>query len=98
MRIICSLVVTAVVAVPAIAAAQTTPAADATGTWSASFNTQNGTAPATLTFKKNGDKITGTIASDQGSTDLEAELKGKALMVWFNYSANGQSIPIEMSG
>jgi hypothetical protein len=98
MRIICSLVVTAVVAVPAIAAAQTTPAADATGTWSASFNTQNGTVPATLTFKKTGDKITGTLASDQGSTDLEAELKGKALTVWFNYNANGQSIPIEMSG
>jgi len=98
MKTMYSLILVAAIAIPAAASAQTAPAADATGTWSASFNTQNGTIPATLTFKKSGDKITGTLASDQGSTDLEAEIKGKALTVWFNYNANGQSIPIEMSG
>jgi hypothetical protein len=98
MKTMYSLILAAAIAIPAAASAQTTPAADATGTWNTSFNTQNGTIPATLTFKKSGDKITGTLASDQGSTDLEAEIKGKALTVWFNYNANGQSIPIEMSG
>jgi hypothetical protein len=88
----------ACLAIPAAASAQTAPAADATGTWNASFSTQNGVIPATLTFKKAGDRITGTIASDQGSSELQAEVKGKALSVWFNYNANGQSIPIEMSG
>lgn len=100
MKITRSLALAALLAVPSAAAAQTpaTAAADATGTWNASFNTQNGAIPATLTFKKSGDKITGTIASDQGSSELEAEVKGKALTVWFNYNANGQSIPVEMSG
>jgi hypothetical protein len=98
MKTMYSLILAAAIAIPAAASAQTTPAADATGTWNASFNTQNGTIPATLTFKKSADKITGTLASDQGSTDLEAEIKGKALRVWFNYNANGQSVPIEMSG
>jgi len=97
MKTIYSLVLVAGLASPAAVSAQTAPA-DATGTWNASFNTQNGTIPATLTFKKSGDKIVGTIASDQGSSELEAEIKGKALTVWFNYNANGQSIPIEMSG
>src|SRR6516164_4731517 len=98
MKTMYSLILAAALAIPAAASAQTTPAADAIGTWNTSFNTQNGTIPATLTFKKSGEKITGTLASDQGSTELEAELKGKALTVWFNYNANGQSIPIEMSG
>ena len=99
MNTIRSLIVTAFVALPVAVAAQTTvPAADASGTWNASFNTQNGVIPATLTLKKSGDKIVGTIASQEGSSDLEAEVKGKALTVWFNYNANGQSIPIEMTG
>jgi hypothetical protein len=97
--IVTALVVTALVALPVALAAQTTaPPADASGTWNASFNTQNGVIPATLTLKKSGDKIVGTIASQEGSSDLEAEVKGKALTVWFNYNANGQSIPIEMTG
>jgi hypothetical protein len=99
MKTLQSLVLAACVAIPGIAAAQTpAPAADATGTWSASFNTQNGVIPATITLKKTGEKIVGTIASQEGSSDLEADVKGKALTVWFNYNANGQSIPIEMTG
>jgi hypothetical protein len=88
--------------VPAAAAAQstttTTTAADALGTWNASFNTQNGVIPATLKLQKNGDKIAGTIASQEGESPVEAELKGAALTVWFNYAANGNQIPVEMTG
>jgi hypothetical protein len=97
MKTMYSLVVAACLAIPAAASAQTAPA-DATGTWNASFNTQNGTIPATLTLKKTADKIVGTIASDQGSNEVEAELKGKTLTVWFNYNANGQTMAIEMTG
>ena len=97
MKTMYSLVLAVCLAIPTAASAQTA-SADATGTWNASFNTQNGTIPATLTFKKAGDKIVGTIASDQGSSELEAELKGKTLTVWFNYNANGQAIPVEMTG
>ena len=83
-------------ALPALAA-QTT-AADATGTWNATFNTQNGAIPAQLKLQKSGDKITGTIASQEGQTPVEAEVKGKSLTVRFNYTANGQAIPVEMVG
>jgi len=99
-------VLTACLAVPMTAAAQSTTttststaaAADALGTWNATFNTQNGAIPATLTFEKSGDKIVGTIGSQQGDSPLEAEVKGKTLSVWFNYSANGNQIPVEMTG
>ncbi len=94
-----TLVLAACLALPASAAAQTTAAAaDPVGTWSASFNTQQGVIAATLKLQKSGDKLGGTIASQDGESPLEAEIKGKSLSVWFNYNANGQAIPIEMTG
>jgi len=94
-------VLAACLAIPVAVAAQgpaAGAAADATGTWNASFNTQQGVIPATLTLQKDGDKITGTISSQEGTSPVEAEVKGKTFTVWFNYNANGQTIPIEMNG
>jgi len=93
-------VLAACLAIPGAAAAQSPAAApaDATGTWNASFNTQQGVIPATLKLQKSGDKITGSIGSQDGESPLEAEVKGKTLTAWFNYNANGQTIPIEMTG
>lgn len=105
MNIVRSLAIAAFLAVPAAAAAQPSapvqtaaPAADVLGTWDASFTTQQGVIPATLKLQKSGDKITGTIGSRDGESPVEAEVKGKSLTVWFNYTANGQQIPIEMNG
>jgi hypothetical protein len=100
MRTLTSLVFVTCLALPALSFAQAAPAAaDALGTWNASFNTQQGVIPATLKLQKNGDKIGGTIASQDGETPVEAEVKGKTLTVWFNYQAGGGGpVPIEMSG
>ena len=97
MKTIFSLIVAACVS--SAAAAQTvTPAADIVGTWNASFNTQQGVIPATLKLQKSGEKITGTIGSQQGENPVEAEVKGNSLTVWFNYDSNGQQLPIVMTG
>jgi hypothetical protein len=53
---------------------------------------------ATLKLQKSGDKLTGSIGSQEGESPVEAEVKGKALTVWFNYSSNGNPIPVEMNG
>jgi hypothetical protein len=99
MKAIVSFVFAASLALATVAAAQTSaPAADAVGTWSATFNTQQGVIPATLKLQKIGDKLTGSIGSQEGESPVEAELKGKSLSVWFNYNANGQPVPIEMTG
>jgi hypothetical protein len=106
MKTLTLVVFAACLAVPMTAAAQSTTtsttatgtAADALGTWNATFNTQNGAIPATLKLEKSGDKIVGTIGSQQGDSPIEAEVKGKTLTVWFNYAANGNQIPIEMTG
>jgi hypothetical protein len=95
MKTLASFALAACVAFPAAAAAQSP---DASGTWNATFNTQNGAQNATLKLQKAGEKMTGTIASDQGQTEVEAQVKDKTLTVWFNFPANGNVIPIEMTG
>jgi hypothetical protein len=99
MKAITSLVFAACLALSTAAFAQAPASAtDPVGTWNASFNTQQGVIPATLKLQKSGDKLTGTIGSQEGESPVEAEIKGKTLTVWFNYSANGQPIPVEMTG
>lgn len=51
-------------AVASPAAAQTT---DVTGTWTASFVTQERTYPARIDIKQESDKLTGTVGSDTGA-------------------------------
>ena len=99
MNTFASFVVAVSLVIPAAAAAQSTPApAEALGTWNATFNTQNGVIPATLKLQKSGEKVTGTIASQEGELPVEAQVKEKTLTVWFNYPSGGNTIPIELSG
>jgi hypothetical protein len=57
--------------VPALARAQ-----DASGRWEATFQTQQGTIPATMILKKDGDKLSGTISSAQGEAAVSGTQKG----------------------
>jgi hypothetical protein len=105
MNIVKALALVVSLALPAASFAQattstTTTAADALGTWNASFNTQQGVINAVLKLEKSGDKVTGSIGGPDGTTPVEAEVKGKTLTVWFNYAGGGGGtpIPIEMSG
>ena len=88
-------IVPLVLALAAPVAAQTpaaSTAADATGTWNATFTTPNGEIPAQIKLTKAGEKLTGTISSQLGESKLEAEQKGKAVTIWFNM--NGQNGPM----
>lgn len=41
------------------------------GTWNVTTNTPMGAQKGTLTLAADGDKLTGTVSSPQGSTDIE---------------------------
>jgi len=97
MKTFASFVLAASLALPASAAAQST-SPDVLGTWNATVNSQNGVIEATLKLQKSGDKLTGTIASNEGELPVEAQVKDKTLTIWFNYPTGGNTIPIEMSG
>ncbi len=63
-RILLSVVIAAAMATAALAA-------DVTGTWSASFDTQVGAQKYTYTFKVDGNKLTGKAKSELAGTESE---------------------------
>jgi hypothetical protein len=104
MKILKTLAVIACLAAPAaaqtpVAPAAAAPAANVVGTWNATVTTAQGQAiPSQVKLKKEGDKLVGTISSDMGESPLEAEVKGKALTIWFNFQGPSGPMAIEMAG
>ena len=81
----------------AVTAAQTAPAkVDVTGIWAFEVQTDNGTGTPQLTFKQEGEKLTGHYSSQMlGEADLTGTVKGQAIQ--FVVAANVQGNAIELS-
>ena len=74
-------------------------AADVTGKWTATFNTQVGEQHYTYTFKVDGEKLTGTAKNDNGTTDItNGTIKGDQISFDESLDFNGQTIPIKYTG
>jgi hypothetical protein len=71
---------------------------DAAGTWDVSFNTPNGAITAALTLKKDGEKLSGSIAGPQGEVAVEGTQKDKAVVVNFSVQTPNGPIAIVMNG
>jgi hypothetical protein len=99
MKKLSALLIALTVAVPAVAQTTTTaPAADVVGTWDVTVNTQQGAIPSQIKLRKDGAKLVGTIASQMGESNIEAEVKEKALAIWFNMQGQNGPMAIEMNG
>src|SRR5688572_25294821 len=79
------------------APAASTAAADVIGTWNATFTTANGEIPAQIKMTKTGAKITGTISSQMGESNIEAEQKDKAVSIWFSMAGQNGPMAIELT-
>jgi hypothetical protein len=77
------------------ASAQTT---DAAGIWDVSFTTPNGPIAASLTLKKDGEKLTGSIAGPQGEVAVQGTQKDKAVSVNFSVQTPNGPFAIVMTG
>ncbi len=74
-------------------------AADITGQWTATFNTQVGEQHYTYTFKVDGEKLTGTAKSDNGTTAIEnGTVKGDDVSFVENLDYQGQKLAITYTG
>jgi hypothetical protein len=74
-------------------------AADVTGQWTATFNTQIGEQLCGGSFKVDGEKLTGTAKSDHGTTDItNGTIKGDQISFDESLDFNGQTIPIQYTG
>jgi hypothetical protein len=72
--------------------------ADAAGTWDLNITTPNGPVTAALTLKKDGEKLTGSIASPQGEVEVQGIQKDKAVTVNFTVQTPNGPFAIAMNG
>jgi opacity protein-like surface antigen len=88
-----------ILAVFAMAAAAPLFCADATGTWTATFDTQVGVQNYTYTFKVEGNKLTGHAKSENGDTEIqEGKVNGDEISFVENLNFQGMPLRIEYKG
>jgi hypothetical protein len=80
---------------PAHASAQAT---NVTGEWTFDVTTDQGSGTPTITFKQDGETLTGTYAGQLGAADLKGTVKGNAIHFTFTIDAGGQAAPVTYDG
>jgi hypothetical protein len=74
-------------------------AADISGQWTATFNTQVGEQHYVYTFKVDGEKLTGTAKSDNGTSEIQnGTVKGDDVSFVENLEYQGQKLTITYVG
>ena len=91
----CAPIVLCALAIAAPAPAQTL---DASGTWDVTFNTQNGPMNASITIRKDGDKLAGTMTGPQGDVPVEGTQKDKVVAISLSVQTPNGPFAIAMSG
>jgi len=69
-------------------------AANITGEWAFNVTTDQGAGTPVITFKQEGEKLTGKYAGQLGNADLTGTLKGNAIHFTFTLDVQGQQAPV----
>jgi len=73
-------------------------AADVTGTWLMTVETQAGTGNPTFTLKQEGDKVTGHYKGQLGEAPVTGMLKGNELTLNYKVSSDAGSLEVKYVG
>ena len=87
-----------IVAVALLASAQVAAQADVTGEWAFNVTTDQGGGTPTITFKQEGEKLTGKYVGQLGSSDLTGTVKGNDITFNFTVDVQGQQAPVTYKG
>ena len=97
----CSIVLLAIaVALPsALLPPQQDKPLEVAGVWALTVETAQGTGNPTLTLKQDGEKLTGTYASQFfGDRDVTGTIKGDAISFSFTVTMEGNTVTVTYSG
>jgi hypothetical protein len=94
-RVLSVVLIAAGLLVPAHLGAQ---AANVTGDWAFTVETDQGGGTPTITFKQDGEKLTGKYNGQLGSADLSGTVKGSAIHFTFTIDVQGQNAPVTYDG
>jgi hypothetical protein len=82
----------------AAAAEMRTQGTNVTGEWLFNVTTDQGSGTPTITFKQDGEKLTGKYVGQLGSSDLTGTVKGNEIAFSFTIDAQGQQAPVNYKG
>jgi hypothetical protein len=72
--------------------------ANVTGEWAFTVTTDQGGGNPTITFKQDGEKLTGKYNGQLGAADLTGTVKGNAITFTFTVDVQGQQAPVNYKG
>ena len=72
--------------------------ADVTGKWAFNVETAAGSGTPSITFKQDGEKLTGHYTGQLGESDLTGTMKGAEIVFTFTIDAQGTMIKATYSG
>jgi hypothetical protein len=73
-------------------------ATNVTGEWAFNVTTDQGGGTPAITFKQDGEKLTGKYAGQLGNADLTGTVKGNAIHFTFTLDVQGQQAPVTYDG
>jgi hypothetical protein len=73
-------------------------ATNVTGEWLFNVTTDQGGGTPTLSFKQDGEKLTGKYQGQLGAADLTGTVKGNAIRFTFSIDVQGQQAPVTYEG
>jgi hypothetical protein len=79
-------------------AEQGAQANNVTGEWAFNVQTDQGGGTPAITFKQDGEKLTGKYVGQLGNADLTGTLKGNAIHFTFTLDVQGQQAPVTYDG
>jgi hypothetical protein len=68
------------------------------GDWDASMNTPGGVRPFKLSFKVDGEKLSGTVARSNGDVPLQGTIKGTEINFAYTITYNGHDLELIFGG
>lgn len=97
-----ALVAVAILAAPGFATAAsrslTEQGTNVTGEWAFDVTTDQGGGTPTITFKQDGEKLTGKYVGQLGNSDLTGTVKGNDITFNFTVDVQGQQAPVTYKG
>ena len=94
-----ALLTTAQIGLPAVALAEVgAQSTNVTGDWAFNVTTDQGGGTPTITFKQDGEKLTGKYNGQLGAADLTGSVKGDAITFTFTVDVQGQQAPVTYKG
>ena len=97
--LIAALLTTAQLGLPSVALAEVgAQATNVTGDWVFNVTTDQGGGTPSITFKQDGEKLTGKYNGQLGAADLTGTVKGNDITFTFTVDVQGQQAPVTYKG